>query len=143
MMIKSCVLMAEGQPALLRSMKTLLEPHVEVAAMTDNVLSLIDSIRSLDPDVAIIHAVDLHQTQGTMIKHVGRRFPALRIIIVGDVDHPAIIRRLLEHNVKGYVHVQDASAQLIRAVDAVVHGDTFLPTAEDSGEDEHVDPHES
>jgi DNA-binding NarL/FixJ family response regulator len=141
-MRKSCVLMAEGQQALLRSMKTLLEPQIEVAAMADNVLSMIDSIRSLDPDVAIIHAGNQHQNQGAMIKHVSQRFPDLRIVIVGDVDDPAILKSLLTQNVKGYVHLQDASTQLIRAVDAVFQGDTFLPTREDSGEDEHVNQHE-
>ncbi len=135
-MRKSCVLMAEGQQSLLRSMKTLLEPKIDVAAMTDNVLSMIDSIRSLDPDVAIIHAGSQHQNQDTMIKHVGQRFPDLKIIIVGDVDDPAIIKSLLTQNVKGYVHLQDASTQLIRAVDAVFQGDTFLPTPEDSGEND-------
>ncbi len=142
-MRKSCVLMAEGQQSLLRSMKTLLEPKIDVAAMTDNVLSMIDSIRSLDPDVAIIHAGSQRQNQGTLIKHVGQRFPDLKIIIVGDVDDPAIIKSLLTQNVKGYVHLQDASTQLIRAVDAVFQGDTFLPTPEDSGENDQADPHES
>ena len=52
-MRQSCVVLAEGQQSLLRSIKNLLEPRIEVAAMTDNVISLIDSIRSLDPDIAI------------------------------------------------------------------------------------------
>ena len=129
-MRKCCVLMAEGQQSLLRSMKTLLEPQIEVAAMADNVLSLIDSVRSLDPNVAIIHAINLHQTQGTLIKHVGQRFSDLKIIIVGDVDDPAIIASLLTQNVKGYVHLRDASTQLVRAVEAVSQGDTFLPPPE-------------
>ncbi len=105
-------------------MKNLLEPKIEVAAMTDNVLSLIDSIRSLDPGVAIIHVANLHQTHGNMIKHLGQRFPDLKIIIVGDVDDPAIIKNVLTQNVKGYVHLQDASTQLVRAVAAVFQGDT-------------------
>ena len=137
----SCIIMAEGQQTLLRSMKNLLEPQIEVAAMTDNVLSLIDSLRSLDPDVAIIHAVNLHH--GTMIQHVGQSFPDLKIIIVSDVDDPAIIRKMMTQNVKGWVHLQDASTQLIPAVDAVFKGDTYPPTPEYAGEDEHGNPPES
>ncbi len=136
-MRKSCVVMAEGQQTLLKSMKNLLEPHVEVAAMTDNVLSMIDSIRSLDPDIAIIHAVDLYRDHGATIKHLGRRFPDLDIIIVGDVDDPEIITEVMTRNVKGYVHLQDASTQLIPAVDAVFRGETFPPASEYAGEDEH------
>ena len=124
-------------------MKNLLEPCIEVAAMTDNVISLIDSIQSLDPDLAIIHAVNLQQDQGATMKHVGRRFSDLKIIIVGDVDDPAIIAGLLTQNVKAYVHIQDAATQLVRAVQAVLQGDTFLPAAEDSEENEHVNPQES
>ena len=111
--------------------------------MTDNVISLIDSIQSLDPDLAIIHAVNLQQDQGATMKHVGRRFSDLKIIIVGDVDDPAIIAGLLTQNVKAYVHIQDAATQLVRAAQAVLQGDTFLPTAEDSEENEHVNPQES
>ena len=51
----SCVLMAVGNQKMLRSLKTLLEPHVEVSAMTDNVLSLIDAVEALEPDLAIVH----------------------------------------------------------------------------------------
>jgi DNA-binding NarL/FixJ family response regulator len=142
-MKQTCVVLAEGQQSLLRSLKNLIEPRIEVVAMTDNVVSLIDSIESLDPDIAIIHAVNLHQDQGATIKHVGRRFSDLRIIIVGDVDDPAIIGSLLTQNVKGYVHIQDAATQLVRAVEAVLQGDTFLPAAEDSGENEHANPQES
>lgn len=142
-MRKSCVVMAEGQQTMLRSMKSLLEPHIEVIAMTDNVISLIDSIRSLEPNIVIIHAVDLHQNRGTQIHHVGERFPKLKIIIVGDVDDPEIIRRVMTRNVKGYVHLQDASTQLIPAVDAVFQGDTYPPASEDAGKDAHVDPSQS
>ncbi len=142
-MRKSCVVMAEGQQTLLRSMKNLLEPHLEVAAMTDNVLSLIDSIQSLDPDVAIIHAVDLHRSRRASIEHFGRRFPDLNIIIVGDIDDPEIIRGVITRNVKGYVHLQDASTQLISAVHVVLEGHTFVPPSKGIGEDEHAEPHES
>ena len=142
-MRKSCVVMAEGQQTLLKSIKNLLEPHVEVAAMTDNVLSMIDSIRFLDPDVAIIHSHDLHRDQGASIKHIGRRFPDLDIIIVGDVDDPEIITEVMTRNVKGYVHLQDASTQLIRAVDAIFQGDTYPPDPGYAREDEHDIPQES
>ena len=135
--------MTEGQQTLLRSLKSLLEPHIEVAAMTDNVLSMIDSVRSLDPDVVIIHSVDLHRGRAATIEHFGRRFPDLAIIIVGLVDDPDIISRVMTGNVKGYVHLQDASTDLIRAVDAVVRGETYPPIPEDAGKDEHAHLHES
>ena len=61
-------------------------------------------------------------------------------IIVGDVDDPAIITSMVTQNVKGYVHLQDASTQLVRTGEAVLQGDTFLPAPEDSGENEHVNP---
>jgi DNA-binding NarL/FixJ family response regulator len=139
----SCVVLAEGHQSLLRSMKNLLEPKIEVVAMADNVLSLIDSIQALDPGVAVIHVANLHQAHDNMIKHVGHRFPDLKIIIVGDVDDPTIIKNFLTQNVKGYVHIENADTQLIRAVDAVFQGDTFLPAPEDSGQNEHVNPQES
>ena len=125
--------MVEGQQTLLKSIKNLLEPHVEVAAMTDNVLSMIDSIRSLDPDIAIIHVLDLYRDHGATIKHLGRSFPDLDIIIVGDVDDPELIRSVMTRNVKGYVYLQDACTQLIPAVDAVFQGYTFPLTMESPG----------
>lgn len=135
-MRKSCVLMAERQQSLLKSIKNILVPHVEVVAMTDNVLSMIDSIQSLDPDIAIIHAVDLHRDHRATIKHLGRRFPDLDIIIVGDGDDPEIIRSVMTRNVKEYIHLQEASTQLTLAVDAVFQGDTFPPTHEYAEDDE-------
>ncbi len=66
----SCVLMTVGNQMMLRSLKTLLEPHIEVSAMTDNVLSLIDAVETLEPDLAIIHTAIQDHEHMTMRRHL-------------------------------------------------------------------------
>lgn len=128
-MRKSCIIMAEAQQSLLRSLKNLLEPHLEISATTDNVLSLLDSIESLTPDLVIVVVTYTSLEKRNLVRHLNQRFPDLLIIILSDIDEPLAIKNSLKQNIRGYVLLHEVKDVLVPAVEKVLAGETYFPAA--------------
>lgn len=128
-MRKSCIIMAEAQQSLLRSLKNLLEPHLEISATTDNVLSLLDSIESLTPDLVIVVVTYTSLDKRNLVRHLNQRFPDLLIIILSDIDEPLAIKNSLKQNIRGYVLLHEVKDVLVPAVEKVLAGETYFPAA--------------
>ncbi len=121
---------------MLRSLKTLLDPHLEVCAMTDNVLSLIDSIVALEPELAIVHTTKPDREHISMTRHIQSRFPKLKMIVVSDCTDSVIVCDVLDQGVHGFVFQQKAKAELILAVRKVLQGGTYVSSIDSQeGED--------
>ena len=133
----SCVLMAVGNQTMLRSLTTLLEPHVEVSAMTDNVLSLVDAVEALEPDLAIVHRTIPDREQMNMTRLLKSRFPELKIIVVSDHTDSVVVCDVLNQGVQGYVFQHNAKTELLPAVEEVLRGGTYVSAIEGQ-EGEHL-----
>ncbi len=133
----SCVLMAVGNQTMLRSLKTLLEPHVEVSAMTDNVLSLIDAVEVLEPDLAIVHTPIPDRDHMNMMRHLKSRFPELKMIVVSDHTDSVEVCDVLNEGVQGYVFQHNTKTELLPAVEEVLRGGTYVSAIEGQ-EGEHA-----
>ena len=121
---------------MLRSLKTLLEPHVEVSAMTDNVLSLIDAVEALEPDLAIVHMTIPDREHMNMMRHFKSRFPELKMIVVSDHTDSVEVCDVLNEGVQGYVFQHNAKTELVPAVEEVLRGGTYV-SANEVQEKEH------
>ncbi len=132
----SCVLMA-GNQTMLRSLKNLLEPHVEVSAMTDNVLSLVDAVEALEPDLAIVQMTIPDREQMNMTRVLKSRFPELKMIVVSDHNGSVVVCDLLKEGVQGYVFQHNAKTELLPAVEELLRGGTYVSAIEGK-EGEHV-----
>ncbi len=126
----SCVLMAAGNQTMLRSLKTLLEPHVEVSAMTDNVLSLIDAVDVLEPDLAIVHMTIPDRDHMNMMRHLRGRFPELKMIVVSGHTDSVVVCDVLNQGVQGYVFQHNTKTELLPAVEQVLRGGTYVSAIE-------------
>ena len=133
----SCVLIAVGNPTMLRSLKTLVEPHVEVSAMTDNVLSLSDLVEVLAPDLAIVHMTIPDREHMNMMRHLKSRFPELKMIVVSDHTDSVVVCDVLNEGVQGYVFQHNAKTELLPALEEVLRGGTYVSSIEGQ-EGEHL-----
>ena len=132
----SCVLMTVGNQMMLRSLKTILEPHIEVAAMTDNILSLIDAVEVLMPDLIIVHTAIPDHEHMNMTKHLKSRCSEIKIIVVSDIPDSSIVCDVLNKGASGFVFQHKARAELVSAVREVLKGNTYVSSVDDS-EGEH------
>jgi DNA-binding NarL/FixJ family response regulator len=99
---------------MLRSLKRLLEPEFEVAGMADNILSMLDALREIDPDMLVIDIGSAEFGAGDLARRLHDRHPCLCILLVGDDsgEPPAIA------GVPRMAHVLKSCAQ-----------DVLIPTA--------------
>ena len=132
----SCVLMTVGNQMMLRSLKTILEPQVEVSAMTDNILSLIDAVEVLAPDIIIVHTAIPDHEHMNMTRHLKGRYSEMKLIVVSDITDSTIVRDVLNQGANGFVFQHKAQVELMPAVRAVLKGHPYVSSVEDKeGED--------
>jgi len=128
--------MTVGNQMMLRSLKNILEPHIEVAAMTDNILSLVDAVEALVPDLVIVHTAIPDHGHMNMTKHLKGRCSEVKIIVVSDITDSAIICDVLNKGASGFVFQHKAQAELVSAVREVLKGNTYVSSVDDR-EGEH------
>jgi len=83
-----CVVVAGRRPPMLLSLKRLLEPEFEVAAMADNVLSLLDAIKEIEPDLLVLDTGSVEFGAVDLARRLRLRHPGLPILLVGDESAP-------------------------------------------------------
>ena len=113
----TCLIASSGHHALLRSLKALVEPECEVVAMADNLLSLLDAVGTLSPDVAII---DLPPGETNTLRHLRQRYPDLQVVAVGDDDDAVVRKEALSQGAASYVAKEAAATDLLPAVRAAL-----------------------
>ena len=119
-----------GDQTMLRSLKSLLEPHVEVSAMTDNALALVDAVESLEPDLAIVHMTIPERMHMNMTRHLKSRLPGLKMIVVSDHTDSVVVCDVLNQGVQDYVFQHNAKTELLPAVEEVLREDTNVASIE-------------
>jgi DNA-binding NarL/FixJ family response regulator len=125
-MKQECVVLAHPRQAMLRSLKGLLEPEFEVAAMADNALSLVDAVASLEPDLAVVDVSIRSRSDANLVRHLKDRYPALRLIVLGDEGDEIVVKEVLNWGASGYVLKQAADTDLILAARAVARGENYV-----------------
>jgi DNA-binding NarL/FixJ family response regulator len=85
-MIHRSVVVAGRKAPMLLSLKRILEPEFEVAAMTDNLLSLLDTLDQLEPDMLVLDTGSAEFGTPDLAGRLHHRHPGLRIVLVG-IDH--------------------------------------------------------
>ncbi len=119
-MKKACVVLANAQQTMLRSLKALLEPEFEVVAMADNALSLVDAVESLQPELAVVDVSIHSRGDVNLARQLTDRFPDLRLIVLGDEDNEIARREVLSWGAAGYVPRQAVVAALAPAARAAL-----------------------
>jgi DNA-binding NarL/FixJ family response regulator len=80
------VVLAGRKAPMLRSLKRLLEPEFEVAAMADNVLSLVDALEQIEPDLLVLDTGSPDFAAPDLAHRLQTRHASLRVLLVGSDD---------------------------------------------------------
>ena len=82
------VVVAGRRPAMLLSLKRVLEPEFEVAAMADNVLSMLDALKDFSPELLVMDADSAEFGAEHLAHRLHHRQPDMCIILVGSDEQP-------------------------------------------------------
>ncbi|MDR2921533.1 MAG: response regulator transcription factor [Tannerella sp.] len=103
--------------------------HSDIAHVTGSSLKLSDCRKALCtacPDVLLL---DINMTDGDGIefcKDMHKIYPQMKIIALTGHDEYSNVISMLKNGASGYVIKSEAVSELIEAIDAVMHGETYI-----------------
>jgi len=86
----------------------------------------LQQIEEIKPDIAILDISLPGMTGIEIARQIRRYHPDIRVIMLSRHDNEEYLRELLKYKIHGYVLKDEAGSDLIRAIDAVMRGETYL-----------------
>jgi DNA-binding NarL/FixJ family response regulator len=117
-----CVLLADQHHGLSEGIRALLATAFETVVMVADEVSLFESARRLQSDLAV---VDLALSRGNgleMVRQLCGRFPEMKLIVVSIHNEPSVSRSVLEAGAHGFVAKRAIATDLLDATAAVLAG---------------------
>ncbi|MGB9629972.1 MAG: response regulator [Thermodesulfobacteriota bacterium] len=111
----------QGLSALLRS-----EPDFEVVGEASDGLEAIEMTRKQNPDIVLmdIGMRNLNGIEAT--RRIKKLFPHMKVLVLTVYDNEECIFQILRAGASGYLVKDSAMTELISAIKAIYHGDSYL-----------------
>jgi len=127
--MKPRVVLGDDHALILDGIRTVLQPHYDVAGQAGDGRALVEIVQRLKPDVVIVD-ISMPLLNGfeaaTQIKKI---LPATRIIFLSQHLNPAYLKHALKLGASGYVLKAEATGELQHAVETVLRGKTYVSPA--------------
>jgi DNA-binding NarL/FixJ family response regulator len=127
-MKKTKILIVDDHAIVLDGLKSLLSKFegIEIAGVATNGTEGLEQLKSTKAEL-IITDLSMPGMDGLeFIKTIRNDFPPTKIIVLSLHDEPHFIRLIMKLRVQGYILKNDASSELVEAVERVLNGKTFF-----------------
>jgi DNA-binding NarL/FixJ family response regulator len=105
------------------------EPNFEVIGEVSDGLTAVERAEELQPDLVLLD-IGLPSLNGIeAAKRIRKAAPMAKILFVSQQSSPDLVQAALAVGGSGYVLKSDAGNDLLKAVNAVLNGETFLSRA--------------
>lgn len=125
------VFLADDHPVVLAGIRSLInaDPTLEVVGEAADGRVALRMATDLAPDVFVLD-ISLPGLNGMKLAELLRNaIPQCKIVVLTVHEDRSYVRRLLELGVRGYLLKRSASAELLRAIEAVAAGGVYLDPA--------------
>lgn len=122
------MLVVDDDGPMRRGVRELLEMHPgwQVVGEAANGREAVEKAKQLDPDVVTLD-ISMPELDGISAAPLIRGVkPRAELIVLSQHDFPAMVDRAFDAGVRGYVLKSRAARDLISAVEAVCHHDSFV-----------------
>lgn len=122
------ILIADDHAALRRSLSRALadEPEMEVVGEASDGGSAVRMAKQLHPDIVFMDVVMPRLNGVDATRHIAKDCPDVRVIALSVHASRACARRMLQAGASGYVLKSGDLGELLEAIEAVIHGGTYL-----------------
>lgn len=105
-----------------------LEPGLEVVGEAENGRVGLESARKLNPDIVLVDLVMPEMDGQEMALALRKSNPSIKIMLLTGTEVDDRVFDLIAAGIEGYVLKNIEPGELIRAIHAVIHGETYLHT---------------
>src|SRR5215470_6128647 len=128
------ILLADDHPAVVKSLRAVVEPEFEVVATVGDGNALIAAAEALAPDV-IVTDIGMPGLDGIAAAcEILRRNPAAKIVFVTVHNEPEMVQKGLATGALGYVLKLMAGDDLVPAIHSALRGESHLSPTVHAGE---------
>ena len=122
------VVAADDHPAYLRATtETLKRAGLVVVAVSSNGEGVLDFVRVLAPDVALVDLRMPGISGADVARTVRASYPDTRVVILSAYDDREIVQLAMAAGATGYVSKDSAPEEIVRAVGRAADGELTLP----------------
>jgi DNA-binding NarL/FixJ family response regulator len=123
------VVLADDHPIVLSGLKTLLglRPGTEIVAQANNGASALDSIRTTEPDLAVLDINMPEMTGVDVLEAIEGDGLATRVILLTASASDAHIERAVNFGAWGIMLKDTAAEDLLDCIEKVIGGERWLP----------------
>ena len=125
-MKKTSVLLADRHPALVESLRDLLETMFETVVIVSNEKSLLETLNRFGPDLVVVDLELFVTREQNVVNLLNRYDPELKFIVLSTHEGTEVMKNCKSSGASGYILKRSSAENLIKAVEAVQNGDTFF-----------------
>ena len=130
-MKKTSVIFADRHPALVESIRDLLETLFDTVVMVSNEESLIGTLDRFTPDLVVVDLA-MSVTRAQNVADLLNRYdPELKFIVLSTFEGREVMENCKSSGASGYILKRSSAGNLIKAVEAVQNGGTFFSADSD------------
>ncbi len=122
------VILADDHPIIRQGVSQILQAnmYIKVVGEADTGRQAVEMVRDLKPDIAIldIQMPDLDGFEATKI--IMKDHPYTRVIFLTMFKEPALIRKVFDLGIKGYILKESAVLDIVKCVEAVADDNLYL-----------------
>ena len=125
-MKKTSVLLADRHPALVESLRDLLETQFDTVVMVSDEKSLIETLNRFGPDLVVVD-LEIPVTGAQNVASLLNRYdPELKFIVLSTYEGREVMGKCKSSGASGYILKRSSAENLIKAVAVVQNGGTFF-----------------
>jgi DNA-binding NarL/FixJ family response regulator len=127
-MRKSRVFIVDDHPLVREGLTNLINGQNDliVCGEAKDSAQAIDGIAKAQPDVALIDISLTNESGLELVKHLGRQFPQVALIILSMHDEALYAERALRAGARGYVMKHETSKSVLASIRRVLEGGVYL-----------------
>ena len=125
-MKKTSVLLADRHPALVESMRDLLETMFDAVVMVSDEKSLIETLNQFCPELVIVDLEISVNGEQNVADLLHLYDPELQFIVLSTHEGRQMMEKCKSSGASGYILKRSSAENLIKAVEAVQNGSTFF-----------------
>jgi DNA-binding NarL/FixJ family response regulator len=125
-MKKTSVLLADRHPALVESLRDLLETMFETVVIVSNEKSLLETLNRFGPDLVVVD-LEMSVTGVQNVADLLNRYdPELKFIVLSTHEGREVMEKCKSSGASGYILKRSSAGNLVKAVEAVQNGGRFF-----------------